>query len=91
MAPLLDLGYLGLLLQIGTFSVVFGMILTSLCNTYWQFVLAQGITVGLGFGCLFLPSVSIVSQSFTTKKSIAFDITSTEGSIGLHYTSYTAL
>ena len=90
-APFFDLGYLGLLLQIGTFSVVFGMMMTSLCKDYWQFVLAQGITVGSGFGCLFLPSVAIVSQYFTSKKSIAFGITSTGGSIGLDYTSYTAL
>lgn len=80
--PFFDLGYLRLLLFLGTFCTVFGMMMTSICQTYWQFMLAQGVTVGIGFGCLFLPSVAIVSQYFTTKKSIAFGIVSTEGSVG---------
>ncbi|KAF6240567.1 hypothetical protein HO173_001237 [Letharia columbiana] len=80
--PFFDLGYLRLLLSLGTFSTCFGMMMTSICKTYWQFVLAQGVTVGIGFGCLFLPSVAIVSQYFTTKKAIAFGIVSTGGSIG---------
>jgi MFS family permease len=65
--PFFDLGYLRLLLSLGTFITVFGMMMTSICSTYWQFLLAQGVTVGIGFGCLFLPSVAIVSQYFTTK------------------------
>ena len=80
--PFFDLGYLGLLLSLVTFTTVFSMMMTSICKTYWQFVLAQGVTVGIGFGCLFLPSMAIVSQYFTTKKSIAFGIVSTGGSIG---------
>lgn len=83
--PFFDLGYLKLLLGVGTFSTVFGMMMTSLCKTYWQFVLAQGLTVGIGFGCLFLPSVAIVSQYFTIKKSLAFGIVSAGGSIGTSY------
>ncbi len=81
-SPFFDLGYLGTLLSLGTFCIVFGMMMTSLCTTYWQFILAQGITVGIGFGCLFLPSVAIVSQYFTTKKAIAFGVVSTGGSLG---------
>jgi MFS family permease len=80
--PFFDMGYLRTLLCLGTFGVVFGMMMTSLCSTYWQVFLAQGVTVGLGFGCLFLPSVAIVSQYFTTKKSFAFGIASTGSSIG---------
>ena len=87
--PFFDLGYLRLLLSLGTFSTYFGMMMTSVCKTYWQFVLAQGVTVGIGFGCLFLPSVAIVSQYFTTKKSIAFGIVSTGGIIGESHESHT--
>ena len=80
--PFFDLGYLRLLLSLGTFCTVFGMMMTSVCKAYWQFMLAQGVTVGIGFGFLFLPSVAIVSQYFTTKKAIAFGIVSTGGSVG---------
>jgi MFS family permease len=82
--PFFDMGYLRTLLCLGTFLVSFGMVMTSLCQTYWQVFLAQGLTVGLGFGCLFLPSVAIVSQYFTTKKSFAFGVASTGSSIGMY-------
>ena len=80
--PFFDLGYLRTLLFVGTFFTVFGMMMTSICTTYWQVLLAQGVTVGIGYGCLFLPSVAIVSQYFTTKKSFAFGVASTGSSIG---------
>jgi MFS family permease len=80
--PFFDLGYLRTLLCTGTFLSVFGMMMTSICKEYWQVFLAQGITVGIGYGCLFLPSVAIVSQYSTTKKSFAFGVASTGSSIG---------
>ena len=80
--PFFDMGYLRTLLVSGTFLVVFGLMMTSICKTYWQVLLAQGVTVGLGFGCLFLPSVAIVSQYFTTKKAFASGVASTGSSIG---------
>ena len=80
--PFFDMGYLRTLLLAGTFLTVFGMMMTSLCERYWEVLLAQGVTAGLGFGCLFLPSVGIVSQYFTTKKAFAFGIASTGSSIG---------
>ena len=80
--PFFDMGYLRTLLVLGTFLNVFGMMMTSICTTYWQAFLAQGVAVGIGNGCLFLPSVAIVSQYFTTKKAFAFGIASTGSSIG---------
>ena len=80
--PIYDAGHLRLLLIVGTFMTVFGMMMTSVCKTYWQVFLAQGITVGIGNGCLFLSSVVIVSQYFTTKKAIATGIASIGSSLG---------
>ncbi len=80
--PFFDLGYLRTLLMMGTFFVVFGLMMTSISNAYWQILLAQGVTVGLGFGCLFLPSVAIVSQYFTSRKAFASGVASTGSSIG---------
>ena len=42
--------------------------MTSLCQSYWQFMLAQGIILGIGSGCLFLPSVAVVPQWFEPKR-----------------------
>lgn len=80
--PLFDAGYFYVLLPVGSFLVVFGMFMTSLCSQYWHVMLAQGVTVGLGSGCLFVPSVAIVSTYFTTKKSFATGIAASGSSIG---------
>lgn len=80
--PLYDLGYLHSLVNIGTFAIVFGMMMTSLCHEYWQFVLAQGIMVGIGNGLLFLPSIAIVSQYFSKKKALASGVVAAGSSIG---------
>ncbi|OAA54526.1 Major facilitator superfamily domain, general substrate transporter [Niveomyces insectorum RCEF 264] len=80
--PLFDLGYFNLLLWTGSVLVVFGMMMTSLCTQYWQVMLAQGLVVGIGFGCLFVPSVAIVSTYFTTRKAFATGIAASGSSLG---------
>jgi len=80
--PLFDAGYFYALLGTGSFLIVFGMYMTSLCTVYWQFMLAQGVTIGLGSGCLFVPSVAIVSTYFTTKKSLATGLAASGSSLG---------
>lgn len=80
--PLFDYGYLRTLVITGSFLVVFGMMMTSLCTTYWQVLLAQGLAVGLGNGCLFVPSVAILPTYFTSKKALAMGIAASGSSIG---------
>lgn len=80
--PLFDLGYLRVLLVLGTFLIVAGMMITSICKSYWEIFLSQGIMIGVGDGCLFLCSVVIVGQYFTTKKAFATGIASTGSSLG---------
>lgn len=46
--PIFDRGYFRILLVVGTFGVVFGHMMLSLCHTFWQVILAQGFTIGLG-------------------------------------------
>ena len=80
--PLFDRGYFRHLIFTGAFLVVFGMMMTSLCKTYYQIILAQGICVGIGTGCLFVPSVAIVATYFTSKRALMTGITAAGGSIG---------
>jgi len=80
--PLCDMGYLRPIVYVGTFLTILGMMMTSLCRSYWQVFIAQGFLVGAGSGLLFLPSIVIVSQYFSTKKSIATGIASMGSSIG---------
>lgn len=80
--PLYDKGYVRSLLYTGTLLTVFSMMMTSICEAYWQFIMAQGVTFGLGSGLLYLPGASIISQYFDEKKAIAFGIASMGSSIG---------
>lgn len=63
--------------------VVFGMMMTSISTSYWQIVLAQAMCMGIGLGCLFVPSVAIVSTYFSTRKAFATGIAASGSSLGM--------
>src|SRR3954466_16371502 len=65
--PVYDRGYLRTLLITGSFGIVFGHMMLSLCKQYWQVLLAQGFCVGIGAGCLFVPSVAILPTYFSKR------------------------
>lgn len=80
--PLFDAGLFRPLLSTGTFLVVFGMMMTSISKTYWEIILAQAVCMGIGLGCLFVPSVAIVSTYFSTRKAFATGIAASGSSLG---------
>ena len=80
--PLYDYGYLRALICTGSFLIVFGMMMTSLCSTFWQVVLAQGLVVGLGNGCLFVPSIAVLPTYFTKWRALVTGMAITGGNIG---------
>ena len=75
--PAYDAGYFREMLCAGLFLIILGQFMTSLCTTYWQVLLAQGICVGLGCGLVFLPSAAILSQYFLKRRSFVLGIAST--------------
>ncbi|KAL5422537.1 hypothetical protein PMIN07_012457 [Paraphaeosphaeria minitans] len=80
--PLYDRGYFRTLLLGGSFLLVFGQMMLSLCTQYYQVVLAQAICIGFGCGCLFIPSVAILSTYFTTKIATAMGLAASGSSLG---------
>ena len=80
--PIYDAGYMRPLLYIGTLLNIVGLMMTSICKSFWQLVLAQGLMIGIGDGCLFLTSVAIMPQYFTTRKATATGIASMGSGIG---------
>ncbi|KAK5683347.1 hypothetical protein LTS10_004878 [Elasticomyces elasticus] len=80
--PLFDRGYFYHLLWTGAFLTCFGQMMTSICKEYYQVLLAQGICVGLGSGCLFTPCVAILPTYFSTRKLLANGIAATGGPFG---------
>ncbi|RYO88494.1 hypothetical protein DL764_008720 [Monosporascus ibericus] len=74
--PLFDAGNFRRLMVGGLFLIVFGMFMTSICKSYWQVVLAQGVCVGVGSGLLFLPAAAIISQYFARRRAFALGVQS---------------
>lgn len=80
--PLYDAGYFRTLMAAGTFFLVFGHMMLSLADKYWQVLLAQGFCIGLGPGFLFVPSVAILSQYFRRRIALSMGIAAAGSSIG---------
>lgn len=88
--PIYDAGHLKGLVIFGTFAGVLGMMMTSLCKEYWQVILAQGIVVGCGLGCLLLPSVAVMQQYFIKRRAFTTGVAATGSSFGRLIQSQTA-
>ncbi|KAJ5727368.1 hypothetical protein N7493_005188 [Penicillium malachiteum] len=80
--PLYDRGHLRLLLVTGSFMVVFGLMMLSLCKEFWQALLAQAFCVGIGGGLLFTPTVSLLPTYFSSRIGLAVGIASSGSSLG---------
>ncbi|KAH8171054.1 major facilitator superfamily protein [Sarocladium implicatum] len=61
---------------------VFSMMMLSLCKEYWQFMLVQGILMGVVMGLLQFPAFAAVSQYFDKKRAAALGIVVSGSSIG---------
>ncbi|KAK1535486.1 riboflavin transporter MCH5 [Colletotrichum paranaense] len=72
---LTDAGYFRSVATAGSVLVVAGTLAASACTRYWQLLLAQGVCVGLGNGCLFCPTVALVSTYFAKRRAFAIGIT----------------
>ncbi|KAL4863929.1 hypothetical protein BDV12DRAFT_201646 [Aspergillus spectabilis] len=72
--PLFDLGYYRIMIIVGSFLSVFGIMMLSLAHEYYQILLSQGICAGLGFGLLYIPSITLVSRSFVRKRALALGV-----------------
>jgi MFS family permease len=80
--PVFDAGHLHSLLWVGSIFAVLGFFMTSLCQHYWQCFLAQGVTMGIGFGCLYLPAPALVSMHFNKNQALAMGLSSSGSGIG---------
>jgi len=62
--------------------MVLSQFMTSLCHSYWQFILAQGVLTGLGNGAVYMPSMAVVSHWFYHRRAFALGVFSSGVSIG---------
>ncbi|CAK7229619.1 hypothetical protein SBRCBS47491_007312 [Sporothrix bragantina] len=70
------------LLIIGTIVYVFGLMMTSLCTEYYQFLLAQGICAALGSSAVFNACMASVVSWFFKRRAAAFGVMVSGSSLG---------
>ncbi|KAK3381477.1 major facilitator superfamily domain-containing protein [Podospora didyma] len=63
-------------------AYVVSMMLLSLCNTYWQIMLVQGVLMGVLQGFLQFPAFAAAAQWFDKKRATALGIAVAGSSIG---------
>lgn len=70
-----DVGHFKLVLRVGIALWLVGIFTTSVCHEYWQLLLAQGVCIGLANGCMFVPTMSVVSTYFDpSRRSLAIGL-----------------
>ncbi|KAF2646889.1 MFS general substrate transporter [Massarina eburnea CBS 473.64] len=79
---LLDIGYYYWSVIPGMLIAALGMFMTSLCHSYYQFFLAQGVLVGIGCGLQFAPSMSLITTYFSRNRSVALAIMASGSATG---------
>ncbi|KAI9039423.1 putative MFS monocarboxylate transporter [Aspergillus affinis] len=80
--PLFDRGFLVHVMTAGCFLTTLGLMMLSLSHEYYQVLLSQGFCCGIGSGLIYVPALSLVSTSFTTRRGIAVGMVTTGASIG---------
>lgn len=80
--PLYDIGYFKTLIVVGSFLVLLGTMMTSFGSQYWEIFLSQAVCTGIGAGLLYIPSVAILPQYFSTRRVFATAIATSGSSLG---------
>ncbi|THC94632.1 hypothetical protein EYZ11_005887 [Aspergillus tanneri] len=80
--PLYDADYFRALIVTDAALIVIGFMALSLCTQYWQVVLAHALSISLGYGCLYILSVAILPQHFSSRKAIAAGIAASGSRFG---------
>ncbi|KAJ7731319.1 major facilitator superfamily domain-containing protein [Mycena maculata] len=80
--PLFDAGYLKPMIASAGALYVFCLLMTSISTEFYQFVLSQGLGVGIAMGFLFSPSMSTIGHHFKKHKILAFGIFASGASVG---------
>ncbi|EED14229.1 MFS monocarboxylate transporter, putative [Talaromyces stipitatus ATCC 10500] len=70
------------MLWFGSVTTVFSIMMISLCKEYWQFILSQGVLLGIGNTLLLCPAVALVGQYFKKRLALAVGVTIAGSSLG---------
>ncbi|KAJ3777366.1 major facilitator superfamily domain-containing protein [Lentinula raphanica] len=80
--PLCDAGYFKHLIGTGGLLFFFCLMMTSISTEYYQYLLSQGVGVGLAQGLLFTPGMAVLAHHFKHYRTLVFGIFAAGASIG---------
>ncbi|KAH7394620.1 major facilitator superfamily domain-containing protein [Pyrenochaeta sp. MPI-SDFR-AT-0127] len=70
------------LLPVGTVLHVFGLMMASISETYYQLLLSQGVCSAIGASTVFYPAITSVSTWFSKKRGAALGLVAAGSSLG---------
>ncbi|KAN0094728.1 Major facilitator superfamily domain containing protein [Tylopilus felleus] len=79
---LFDIGYFKIPYLLASCLLIACTFLVAECKVYWQFLLVQGIGIGLACGILFGPALGIVSHWFSKRRGLALGMCAIGSSVG---------
>lgn len=79
---LTDAGFFRSVFATGTALLILGIFTTSVCHSYWQFLLAQGLCMGIACGCLFCPMLAVLATYFSRRRGLAMGVAACGGVVG---------
>ncbi|CAI7576974.1 uncharacterized protein N7487_004002 [Penicillium crustosum] len=71
-----------LMVYVGSFGCVFALMMISLCQEFYQFLLAQGVVFGICMGLATWPMLALVGQYIKVKRAAAMGIVLAGSSLG---------
>ncbi|KAG5519260.1 hypothetical protein PMAC_001885, partial [Pneumocystis sp. 'macacae'] len=81
-SPAYDRGYGRLLTIVGSVLIIFGLLMTSTANKYYQVFIYQSVCIGIGSGCVFIPALGVIAKYFDKRISLAMGIAASGAGIG---------
>ncbi|KAF9448296.1 MFS general substrate transporter [Macrolepiota fuliginosa MF-IS2] len=79
---LFDLGYFHAVFISSSALIVIATFLVAQCKEYWQFLLCQGVAVGLGCGGVFGPTYAVLGHWFKKRRGLALGYMAIGASLG---------
>ncbi|KAL0569490.1 hypothetical protein V5O48_012472 [Marasmius crinis-equi] len=79
---LFDKGYYRSMLTISSLLVIVATFLVAECKVYWQFVLCQGVAIGLGNGGIYSVNVPIIAHWFERRRGLAIGLVTAGAAAG---------
>lgn len=70
------------MLYVGALGTVFSIMMTSLCKEIYQFILAQGVLLGISMALLACPMLALVGQHIKVKRGAAMGLVLGGSSLG---------